>query len=166
MTTDILPTGGLLVTPIFRWGEAVLSLLRRSYVLPWPGTMPGAAHPKTRGSMTLFTSALNFACTHAQLPCITKHKAPSLEATKPITLSTQSFSKTGVGSSQCSLHNAPIFRLLLKVAVNGTHQCESLNFCGDLCPNQFSESVTLGIANCRARRAAGPPGCSDIKRAI
>jgi len=37
--------------------------------------------------------------------------------------------------SQCSLHNAPIFRLLLKVAVNGTHQCESLNFCGDLCPN-------------------------------
>ena len=38
-------------------------------------------------------------------------------------------------ASQCSLHNAPIFRLLLKVAVNGTHQCESLNFCGALCPN-------------------------------
>ena len=37
--------------------------------------------------------------------------------------------------SQCSLHNAPIFRLLLKVAVNGTHQCESLNFCGAFCPN-------------------------------
>ena len=37
-------------------------------------------------------------------------------------------------SSQCSLHNAPIFRLLLKVAVNGTHQCESLNFCGTLVP--------------------------------
>jgi hypothetical protein len=37
--------------------------------------------------------------------------------------------------SQCSLHNAPIFRLLLKVAVNGTHQCESLNFCGTSCPN-------------------------------
>ena len=33
-------------------------------------------------------------------------------------------------ASQCSLHNAPIVRLLLKVAVNGTHQCESLNFCG------------------------------------
>ena len=39
------------------------------------------------------------------------------------------------GVSQCSLHNAPIFRLLLKVAVNGTHQCESLNFCGAFCPN-------------------------------
>jgi len=42
---------------------------------------------------------------------------------------------TGTGhllccSSQRSLHNAPIFRLLLKVAVNGTHQCESHNFCG------------------------------------
>ena len=27
-------------------------------------------------------------------------------------------------ASQRSLHNAPIFRLLLKVAVNGTHQCD------------------------------------------
>ena len=35
--------------------------------------------------------------------------------------------------SQRSLHNAPIFRLLLKVAVNGTHQCDFLNFCGDNC---------------------------------
>ena len=34
--------------------------------------------------------------------------------------------------SQRSLHNAPIFRLLLKVAVNGTHQCDFLNFCGPL----------------------------------
>ena len=33
-------------------------------------------------------------------------------------------------ASQRSLHNAPIFRLLLKVAVNGTHQCDLLNFCG------------------------------------
>ena len=36
--------------------------------------------------------------------------------------------------SQRSLHNAPIFRLLLKVAVNGTHQCDFLNFCGGLGP--------------------------------
>ena len=28
------------------------------------------------------------------------------------------------GASQRSLHNAPIFRLLLKVAVKGTHQCD------------------------------------------
>ena len=33
-----------------------------------------------------------------------------------------------VGASQRSLHNAPIFRLLLKVAVNGTHQCDFHNF--------------------------------------
>ena len=31
-------------------------------------------------------------------------------------------------ASQRSLHNAPIFRLLLKVAVNGTHQCDFFNF--------------------------------------
>ena len=47
VTSDTSPTGDLLVTPIFRWGEAVLSLLRRSHVLPWPGTLPGAALPKT-----------------------------------------------------------------------------------------------------------------------
>ena len=35
-------------------------------------------------------------------------------------------------ASQRSLHNAPIFRLLLKVAVNGTHQCGFFNFCGAL----------------------------------
>ena len=35
-----------------------------------------------------------------------------------------------VSASQRSLHIAPIFRLLLKVAVNGTQQCEFFNFCG------------------------------------
>ena len=34
--------------------------------------------------------------------------------------------------SQRSLHNAPIFRLLLKVAVKGTHQCDFTNFWGSL----------------------------------
>ena len=38
--------------------------------------------------------------------------------------------------SQRSLHNAPIFRLLLKVAVNGTHQCDFYNFWGALGPQQ------------------------------
>ena len=33
-------------------------------------------------------------------------------------------------ASQRSLHNAPIFRLLLKVAVNGTHQCDFCIFAG------------------------------------
>ena len=39
-------------------------------------------------------------------------------------------------ASQRSLHIAPIFRLLLKVAVNGTQQCDFLNFCGSFGPNQ------------------------------
>ena len=37
-----------------------------------------------------------------------------------------------ISRSQRSLHNAPIFRLLLMVAVNGTHQCDFLNFCRGL----------------------------------
>ena len=39
-------------------------------------------------------------------------------------------------ASQRPLHNAPIFRLLLKVAVKGTHQCDFL-IClrGRLVPN-------------------------------
>ena len=39
-------------------------------------------------------------------------------------------------SSQRSLHSAEIFRLLLKVAVSGTHQCDSHNFCGALSYNK------------------------------
>ena len=46
-------------------------------------------------------------------------------------------------TSQRSLHNAPIFRLLLKVAVNGTHQCDFLNFCGGLGPQHM---LSLEIA--------------------
>ena len=41
--------------------------------------------------------------------------------------------------SQRSLHNAPIFRLLLKVAVNGTHQCDFLNFCGGPGPQHLTQ---------------------------
>jgi hypothetical protein len=36
--------------------------------------------------------------------------------------------------SQHSLQLAPIFRLLLKVAVKGMHQCDSTNFCMGLLP--------------------------------
>ncbi len=38
-------------------------------------------------------------------------------------------------TSHCSLHSAPVFRLLLAVAVNGTHQRECLTFCGTFCPD-------------------------------
>ena len=44
-------------------------------------------------------------------------------------------------SSQRSLHNAPIFRLLLKVAVNGTHQCDFLNFCGGFGPQRHQAGL-------------------------
>ena len=43
-------------------------------------------------------------------------------------------------ASQRSLHNAPIFRLLLKVAVNGTHQCDFHNFCGAFAPQQMLDA--------------------------
>ena len=45
-------------------------------------------------------------------------------------------------ASQRSLHNAPIFRLLLKVAVKGTHQCDFTNFCGVSDPNATANSNT------------------------
>ena len=55
-------------------------------------------------------------------------------------------------TSQRSLHDAPIFRLLLKVAVNGMHQCDFLIFCGASGSNR-TELETLANAcpslNCR-----------------
>ena len=63
-------------------------------------------------------------------------------------------------ASQRSLHNAPIFRLLLKVAVNGTHQCDFLNFCGYLGTQQhtYIQKATVNtvlLTSCRsyAKRA-------------
>ena len=47
--------------------------------------------------------------------------------------------------SQRSLHNAPIFRLLLKVAVNGTHQCDFLNFCGATGSNECHRAGVLRL---------------------
>ena len=49
-------------------------------------------------------------------------------------------------SSQRSLHSAPIFRLSLKVAVNGTHQCDFHNFWGALCSNCHRQEVDLSRA--------------------
>ena len=43
--------------------------------------------------------------------------------------------RSATSASQRSLHNEPIFRLLLKVAVKGTQQCEFHNFCGASRPN-------------------------------
>tara|TARA_B100000683_G_C12209389_1_gene440097 strand:- start:129 stop:425 length:297 start_codon:yes stop_codon:yes gene_type:complete len=50
-------------------------------------------------------------------------------------------------SSQRSLHNEPIFRLLLKVAVKGTQQCEFLNFCGVYSPiTHWTCKLSIGIS--------------------
>ena len=45
VTTDISPTGELLVTLIFLWGGYSFCLQRSPHVLHWHGTSPGAAHP-------------------------------------------------------------------------------------------------------------------------
>ena len=55
-------------------------------------------------------------------------------------------------SSQRSLHSAPIFRLLLKVAVNGTHQCDSHNFWGALSSNKQTNKQRT---NCCRRNRVG-----------
>ena len=47
--------------------------------------------------------------------------------------------------SQRSLHNAPIFRLLLKVAVKGTHQCDLSNFCGGFWPPTLEPKKRCGL---------------------
>ena len=47
--------------------------------------------------------------------------------------------------SQRSLHDAPIFRLLLKVAVSGTQQCDFQIFEGRNCPNIITNKASLAI---------------------
>ena len=59
-------------------------------------------------------------------------------------------------ASQCSLHNAPIFRLLLKVAVNGTHQCESHNFWWSFCSNLHGTAGSLPLPRTRSSKRMGP----------
>ena len=74
--------------------------------------------------------------------------------------------------SQRSLHNAPIFRLLLKVAVNGTHQCDYSNFCGglgsQLMPRAAASSPGLAIESSlstSSRSTRLPPSeCANAKR--
>ena len=46
-------------------------------------------------------------------------------------------------ASQRSLHYTPIFRLLLKVAVNGTRQCDFLIFLRGFGPNNLTKSFRL-----------------------
>ena len=63
--------------------------------------------------------------------------------------------------SQRSLHNAPIFRLLLKVAVNGTHQCDFQNFCGQQCPTRSTRIWVLQCLSESIFRARSVFACSQ-----
>jgi hypothetical protein len=58
--------------------------------------------------------------------------------------------------SQRSLHIAPIFRLLLKVAVNGTQQCDFQNFCGALGPQRYCK-ISKSHFQCHRRCEPAPP---------
>ena len=71
-------------------------------------------------------------------------------------------------TSQRSLHNAPIFRLLLKVAVNGTHQCDFLNFWGAAKLQQYADGCSrvaqwLTAAWSRTSQRKGPYHCAPYR---
>ena len=65
-----------------------------------------------------------------------------------------------ITASQRSLHNAPIFRLLLKVAVNGTHQCDFLNFCGGF-GSQLMIEIYHASASSVLNRVGGRAGSTQ-----
>ena len=71
-----------------------------------------------------------------------------------------------LGLSPCAQHHsvhfihAPIFRLLLKVAVNGTHQCDFLNFCGG-----FGSQLIIETHDASAPGVVGPYGEDGIQHA-
>lgn len=60
---------------------------------------------------------------------------------------TNSFYAQGSELSQRSFQFAPIFRLLLKVAVKGTHQCDYCIFWGEQSPTRYRQGfcATVGI---------------------
>ena len=127
VTTDMSPTGDLLVTSIFagevssRACSGACKCCAGMALSQWQHTLWGnrkiyiyiqgievwAMEVWCRGSGSK----------HKQR-CMTKDKLPWATI-----------------SSQHSLRSAPIFRLLLKIAVNGTRQCDFHNFCGGLCSN-------------------------------
>ena len=79
---------------------------------------------------TLWGNNLN---SHLGLVYFAKNNFECVVAIKSVITAMLFGSASGIGpdqvdASQRSLHNAPIFRLLLKVAVKGTHQCDFLNF--------------------------------------
>ena len=128
VTTDMSPTGDLLVTSICA-GEVSSRACSGAFMCcagmalsQWQHTLWGNRKIYNIYIQGIEVWAMEGWCRgsvskHKQR-CMTKDKLPWA----PI-------------SSQRLLHSAPIFRLLLKVAVTGTHQCDFHNFCGALCSN-------------------------------
>ena len=68
-------------------------------------------------------------------------------------------------SSQRSLQDAPIFRLLLKVAVKGTHQCDFFNFWGSLgLPTTRWQHQGRVWASVRADPRGGAGTCQPVDK--
>ena len=126
---------GALADYLLEWGEPSTCTAGLNKLCYTPSPSP------PRGNRRLDTPSKSQALAkrrdHAS--CSTKAHALYTNSTRAhsrsdlMHLSTRSILLSCQGvSSQRSLHNAPIFRLLLKVAVNGTHQCDYSNFCGNL----------------------------------
>ena len=172
MTTDIPPTGGLLVTSIFLGAVSSracsgackcctgMAQSQGQHTL-WGNSSFAVCHASDCSFCLVFLLAFScvfaFSCLVFLVVlcycassfcmvlllgcfCVCAPFLKSINARRKSPALILSLGHAGCKSivSQRSLHNAPIFRLLLKVAVNGTHQCESLNFCGALRPNSTS----------------------------
>ena len=150
MTTDIPPTGGLLVTSIFL-GEVSSRACSGAFTCCTGMAQSQGQHTLWGNRILLSHVSLLLLCDDCCTGCcmtialqwdavITAVLAHGLcQATQVLARGTKEIwqlaylvvpSDNQCQASQRSLHNAPIFRLLLKVAVNGTHQCDLSNFCG------------------------------------
>ena len=150
MTTDILPTGRLLVTPIFLWGGCSLSLLEgtsrvalalhyarcgtplgvifSTYILSYSQALPSVPF----AALFCFSDFWVLSVLSDPFPSLMRRAYFRALLTSHLKICPKICPK--IHLSQRSLHNEPIFRLLLKVAVKGTQQCEFLNFCGVYSP--------------------------------
>ena len=105
-----------------------LSLIRCLRTWLRPSTEDNHARRLTVSGNAWFCTSSTLLADTQRTPCVfITHASPHVVTTREMHY--QLFALQYV-PSQRSLHNAPIFRLLLKVAVNGTHQCDFLNFCG------------------------------------
>ena len=71
-------------------------------------------------------------------------------------------------SYERTLHNAPIFRLLLKVAVEGAHQCDVLIFYGALQNNRplHTNAAAVGRSHCNPPRRCGAAWACRVSKTL